>query len=641
MTASIAIEWGIYSAQYKTKQIILRSLMVSNKINQIPHGTLWIMAQSNYNFLNNNIAITINNITFKFLVQSQEHHIHSQQPGFPYLIKINLQDGLWSLTQEIHCKTWNNLSNKDVINKLLNGCKILQYQWGLPIIKKPIFIQYNQSNWQLFSRIISESQGLFFFDGQWNIVKNLPSKNPLNNSQEAIIKNQKDYNINLMNYDRQQMGQCSQQKGFTTNIIKGQYTQNFYENYHYEYPITQWISSHLWLGLGDFWQDNIIIGNEYEWQFHQDLNVTSGNGIELATSSATNTIFTAPKNSLLWPSIKREPVGFLTAFVQSIENKYYNNQGGVLIKFPWDVNPEGEPVLANGCWVPTSQLLAGNNYYSWFMPQPGQEVIVGFLNNNVDEPCVLGSLYNKLNTAPSFGSSEIALKTSQNSIIIDDQQKHLTLVGENNLNTTLKGSYNFSMEGDGQQSYNITLANGAVNIALNNGNYNFNINGHVNFNIKGDLNFSVDKNINLKCQNFNVDNNETQWNDKTRTITTNIYKFKANAMTQETISHVEKTTQYDHQSTTMKFNTTALNLSATQLDVASQMAAINSPLLNMDANILTMKSTVATIKADSMLMLQSSTLVQIMAGLFNVLPTISFVIRGPIGNVGSVPPLLS
>ena len=642
---SIDINFTSLNNLYQNKKIQLGNLMVDNKVNEIPHGYLLIMADSNYNFLNVIINITIGPVVFKFYVESYETYHYDKDPKFPYGIQLQLYHHLYLLKTEFHCRTWNNLSNSDVTKILLNNCKIPNYQWNLPLNKPPIFIQYNESNWDLFQRVLSRNEGFFYYNGQLNITKNLILKNNLNQKTiEQKIWTHYDDNINVINYDNQKINQCSQQKAIITNIIKGQYNKDFFEHCLYEHPRSSWISSDLSLSIGDYWQENIIVGNQYHINFQENnesINKNFLNDPYDFPQGAYNKVFTTGKQTSLFKKIIPSTPSLLTAFVHKIQNKYYNEGGKILIKFPWDLNPQGQEVLSNGCWVPHSQWLAGSDYGSWTVPQPGQEVIVGFLNNNIDEPCVLGSLYNKLNTPPSFTGQEISIKTPENSIIIDDQQKHITMDGKNNLNVNLNGSYNFAMKGDNKQSYNITLDNGNVNIAINNGNYNFKINGDVNFNIAGNLNFSVDKNINMKCQNFTMENTKTQWSDQQHDIDTKSYSLKTTSASLESTSYANKNTTYDNSSTTTSIKTTALTLSSTQMDIKGKISTIDSPLLTMTGNIVTVKGTVTTIKGDSMIMLQSSVLVQIMAGLFNVLPTITFVIRGPIGNVGSVPPLLA
>ncbi|MBC7700506.1 phage baseplate assembly protein V, partial [Aquabacterium sp.] len=49
---------------------------------------------------------------------------------------------------------------------------------------------------------------------------------------------------------------------------------------------------------------------------------------------------------------------------------------------------------ASGTWVRVGQGWAGANWGSGFIPRLGQEVVVAFLEGNIDRPVVIGAAYN-------------------------------------------------------------------------------------------------------------------------------------------------------------------------------------------------------------------------------------------------------
>ena len=66
--------------------------------------------------------------------------------------------------------------------------------------------------------------------------------------------------------------------------------------------------------------------------------------------------------------------------------------GRIKVQFHWDrYSPANEN---SPCWVRVSQLWAGKNWGSVFLPRIGQEVIVEFLEGNPDRPIVTGAVYN-------------------------------------------------------------------------------------------------------------------------------------------------------------------------------------------------------------------------------------------------------
>jgi len=78
---------------------------------------------------------------------------------------------------------------------------------------------------------------------------------------------------------------------------------------------------------------------------------------------------------------------------------YTDQLGRVKVKFHWQANPhapqrEGRNHSDHSCWVRVVQRFSGAGMGHQFIPRIGHEVLVGFLNNDMDRPCVLASLYN-------------------------------------------------------------------------------------------------------------------------------------------------------------------------------------------------------------------------------------------------------
>ena len=65
---------------------------------------------------------------------------------------------------------------------------------------------------------------------------------------------------------------------------------------------------------------------------------------------------------------------------------YCDALGRIRIRFHWQDQ--------GGCWVRVGQRLAGAGMGFQFLPRIGQEVIVQFLENDIDQPVVVGALYN-------------------------------------------------------------------------------------------------------------------------------------------------------------------------------------------------------------------------------------------------------
>jgi type VI secretion system secreted protein VgrG len=66
---------------------------------------------------------------------------------------------------------------------------------------------------------------------------------------------------------------------------------------------------------------------------------------------------------------------------------YCDRLGRVRIRFPWQESDAG-------CWVRVGQRSAGGGMGTQFLPRIGQEVLVKFIEGDIDRPVIVGALYN-------------------------------------------------------------------------------------------------------------------------------------------------------------------------------------------------------------------------------------------------------
>jgi len=88
------------------------------------------------------------------------------------------------------------------------------------------------------------------------------------------------------------------------------------------------------------------------------------------------------------------------------EDIYIDELGRVQIQFHWQDDE-------NTCWVRVIQPWAGKGYGTFFMPRIGNEVLVGFIQGDPDNPIIIGCIYNGENLPP-YGPEEktvTAIKT--------------------------------------------------------------------------------------------------------------------------------------------------------------------------------------------------------------------------------------
>ncbi|MHC5109569.1 MAG: type VI secretion system Vgr family protein [Planctomycetota bacterium] len=149
-----------------------------------------------------------------------------------------------------------------------------------------------------------------------------------------------------------------------------------------------------------------------------------------------------------WPVMR----GSQTAIVVGPSNEeiYTDEYGRVKVQFPWD--RFGKYDENSSCWIRNSQGFAGGQYGMMFLPRVGQEVIVDFLEGDVDRPIITGRVYNadqmppyklpdektksviKTNSSPSAkGTNEIRfedLKDNEQILIHASKDLHIRTVND-------------------------------------------------------------------------------------------------------------------------------------------------------------------------------------------------------------------
>lgn len=73
--------------------------------------------------------------------------------------------------------------------------------------------------------------------------------------------------------------------------------------------------------------------------------------------------------------------------------------GRVQVRFPWDAEAR------NTCWLRVVTPLAGNGWGHIHLPRIGQEVLVDFVQNDIDRPVIIGCLYDGTHKPPRFSDA--------------------------------------------------------------------------------------------------------------------------------------------------------------------------------------------------------------------------------------------
>jgi type VI secretion system secreted protein VgrG len=100
--------------------------------------------------------------------------------------------------------------------------------------------------------------------------------------------------------------------------------------------------------------------------------------------SAVSSSITAPLNDSNFanPVCESQPA-------EVVDNEDPEGLGRVKVRFFWQDNAASTP------WIRIDQIHAGNEYGSYFVPEIGDQVMIGFQDGNPDRPYVLGAVYHK------------------------------------------------------------------------------------------------------------------------------------------------------------------------------------------------------------------------------------------------------
>ncbi len=118
--------------------------------------------------------------------------------------------------------------------------------------------------------------------------------------------------------------------------------------------------------------------------------------------------FEACRRTIPWrPVYARKPtaLGMQTAIVvgptgntraEGADELYMDALGRIKVQFHWQSSPHADPRTDNrsSCWVRVLQRWAGPGMGHQFIPRIGQEVLLHFIEGDIDRPICTGSVYN-------------------------------------------------------------------------------------------------------------------------------------------------------------------------------------------------------------------------------------------------------
>ncbi|MDX4944182.1 type VI secretion system Vgr family protein [Providencia manganoxydans] len=153
------------------------------------------------------------------------------------------------------------------------------------------------------------------------------------------------------------------------------------------------LSNHPSSKMNDDWQ--VVTAHHHGVQPLADNS--GGQGTQLS-----NSITFMPSTQEWRPPYRYKPTAdgneLATVVGPPGEEIYTNEQGAVTVYFHWD--RRGKPDHSASCWVRVAQGWNGDGFGFMAIPRIGQEVIISYLNNDIDKPIITGCTYNGRNRPP-------------------------------------------------------------------------------------------------------------------------------------------------------------------------------------------------------------------------------------------------
>lgn len=207
--------------------------------------------------------------------------------------------------------------------------------------------------------------------------------------------------------------------------------------------------------------DAIILKAKYTAHFPNALDEYTISTKQDQEHSQYNVEFEAIEKDIIYiPQIKhqKQKISGLQTAIVSLNDKDtkkganeidVNEKGEIRVIFHFD---EKKPT---SCYIPLSNSFSGDGYGTQFLPRVNSEVIVSFINGDIDKPIIIGTLHNGENRHPynlpkektqSFIKTQTTPqyedKEGYNELLFEDKQ------GQEQLNLRAQRDYNLNVLND-------------------------------------------------------------------------------------------------------------------------------------------------------------------------------------------------
>lgn len=179
-------------------------------------------------------------------------------------------------------------------------------------------------------------------------------------------------------------------------------------------------------GLGKRFNGNLFVGSVTHTLEDNEWTTEAGAGISpLCITDEPDVV--SPSASGFLPGLQ----GLHAAVVKKLDGDPLNEQR-IQVELPW---MDGQSKLL---WARLSTLYATGGMGSFFLPEPGDELIIGFMNQDPVHPVILGSLYGGKHKPPyeyEAKNNKKAIVTREKMRIEFDEEKKIITVSTPGKNT--------------------------------------------------------------------------------------------------------------------------------------------------------------------------------------------------------------
>jgi len=434
------------------------------------------------------------------LLESQSDHDYQRY-------KITLRPWLWLLTLRKNSQVFQQQTLSAILTSIFNDAGFSgNYTLGsLPSDERNYCVQYNETDFDFVQRLLAE-QGIHYYFTHNNKSHQLTLHDP-NSPYEKATVNKLDYiasrsgeqmlltkwqpklkvhsaAISTVNYDYENTKLIDSgdtkssnkianntkltQYEFGTNSIKGDMSDLNSDTA--KIRLNQIQSDYSSVEAESIVED-ITLATQFSLSAHPDSKQLGDYAIESITHSIEaseqsvkyhNNFICRPISSPSFPQPITKPVvnGLQSAVVigGDVGQPQHDVSARIKVQFYWDKIGGDSP----SCWIRVAQTMASAGLGMQFIPRIGDEVLVSFVNNDPDQPVVIGSVYNSKNKPPypEVNSNQSGIKTQlgkqANEIRFDDKadneqlyfhaaKDHLIEV-ENNYTQTVTAEFSSTTE---------------------------------------------------------------------------------------------------------------------------------------------------------------------------------------------------